>query len=52
MSDASAGDSKQEKQDPADPPLFAMMGPNDASSAPKIKMNRKAIIAERKNAIP
>lgn len=43
---------EQEKHDLAGPPLFAMMGPNDGSSAPKIRMNRKAIIAERKNVIP
>jgi Helix-turn-helix of DDE superfamily endonuclease len=51
MSEASALDTKQEKHDRADPPLFAMMGPNDASSVPKIRMNRKAILAARKNAI-
>ena|SRR5579872_4668269 len=34
------------------PPLFAMMEPNDASSAPKIQINKKAIIAARKNATP
>jgi len=33
-------------------PLFAMMGPNDASHAPKMQMNRKAAIAARKSAIP
>ena len=32
------------------PPLFAMMEPNDASSAPKTQINRKAILAARKNA--
>jgi hypothetical protein len=32
------------------PPLFAMMEPNDASSAPKMRINKKAIIAARKNA--
>lgn len=32
-------------------PLFAMMGPNGASAAPKIQMNRKAAIAARRNAI-
>jgi hypothetical protein len=32
------------------PPLFAMMEPNDASSAPKMQINKKAIIAARKNA--
>lgn len=32
------------------PPLFAMMEPNDASSAPKTRINKKAIIAARKNA--
>jgi Helix-turn-helix of DDE superfamily endonuclease len=34
----------------ASPPLFAMMEPNDGSSAPKIQLNKKAIIAARKNA--
>jgi len=34
------------------PPLFAMMAPNDASSAPKMRINKKAIIAARKNATP
>jgi hypothetical protein len=33
------------------PPLFAMMAPNDASSVPKTRLNRKATIAARKNAI-
>jgi hypothetical protein len=37
-------------QDP--PPLFAMMEPNDASNAPKMQINKKAIIAARKNATP
>ncbi len=32
-------------------PLFAMMAPSDASRAPKIRMNRKAVIAARKSAI-
>ena len=32
-------------------PLFAMMGANDASHAPKMQMNRKATIAARKSAI-
>jgi Helix-turn-helix of DDE superfamily endonuclease len=32
------------------PPLFAMMEPNDASSAPKMRINKPAIIAARKNA--
>src|SRR6266568_656393 len=31
-------------------PLFAMMEPNDASSAPKMQINKQAIIAARKNA--
>jgi len=52
MTNASAGATEQKKNDLADPPLFAMMGLNNASSAPKIRMNRKAIIAERKNVIP
>jgi hypothetical protein len=48
-SDVSSTTVEQEKHDPANSPLFAMMGRNGASSAPKIKMNRKAIIAARKN---
>ncbi len=32
-------------------PLFAMMGQNDASHAPKMQMNRKAAIAARKSAV-
>jgi hypothetical protein len=32
-------------------PLFAMMGPNDGSHAPKMQMNRKAAIAARKSVI-
>lgn len=34
------------------PPLFAMMEPNDVSSALKMQMNRKVIIAARKKVIP
>ena len=34
------------------PPLFAMMEPNDASSAPKMQINKKAIRAARKNVTP
>ena len=49
LPDPSAVALEPEKQDPAGPPLFAMMGPNDASSAPTIRMNRKAMIAARKN---
>jgi hypothetical protein len=33
-------------------PLFAMTAPSDASSVLKMKMNRKVIIAARKNVIP
>ena len=47
--DESSTDSKQEKHGSSDQPLFAMMGHNDVSSAPKTKMNRKATIAARKN---
>lgn len=32
-------------------PLFVMMAPSDASSAPKTRMNRKAAIAARKGAM-
>jgi DDE superfamily endonuclease len=42
----------QEAQSQDSPPLFAMMAPNGASSVPKMRLNRKAIIAARKNAIP
>ena len=52
MPEASSADTEQEKHASADSPLFAMMGLNDASRAPKIRMNRKAILAARKNAIP
>jgi hypothetical protein len=41
-----------EAQSQDSPPLFAMMAPNGASSVPKTRLNRKAIIAARKNAIP
>lgn len=34
------------------PPLFALMEPNDPSSAPKMRINKPAIIAARKNATP
>lgn len=34
------------------PPLFVTMAPNDASLVRKMPMNRKAIIAARKNATP
>ena len=49
------GDGPSEPLEPeavsqASPPLFAMMEPNDASSAPKMQINKKAIIAARKNA--
>lgn len=33
-------------------PLFVMMEPNDASTAPKMSLNRKTSIAARKSAIP
>jgi hypothetical protein len=41
----------QEAQNQDSPPLFAMMAPNGASSVPKTRLNRQAIIAVRKNAI-
>src|SRR5205809_5237356 len=50
--DESSTDSKQEKHGSSDQPLFAMMGRNGASSAPKIRINRKATIAVRKNVTP
>jgi hypothetical protein len=31
-------------------PLLATMGPNDASRAPRTRLNRRAVIAARKNA--
>ena len=34
------------------PPLFAMMEPNDVSSAPRMRINKQAIIAARKNVTP
>ena len=40
---------EQAKPESESSPLFAMMGRNDASSALKIKMNRKTTIAERKS---
>ena len=40
---------EQRKHEGAVRPLFAMMGQKGVSSAPKIKMNRKATIAARKN---
>jgi len=40
---------EQAKYERVSPPLFAMTEQRDASSALKTKMNRKAIIAERKN---
>lgn len=41
----------QEAHSQDTPPLFAMMAPNGASSVPKTRLNRKATIAARKNAI-
>ena len=41
----------QETGDSASPPLFAMMGPRDASSDQKMLKNRKNIIVERKRLI-
>jgi Helix-turn-helix of DDE superfamily endonuclease len=43
---------RQEAASQAPPPLFAMMAPNGASNVPKTRLNRKASIAARKNAIP
>jgi hypothetical protein len=40
---------------PADPPaspLLAMTGPNGASSAPRIRLSRRGVLAERKHVIP
>ena len=42
----------QEAQSQESIPLFAMTAPSGASSVPKTRLNRKAIIAARKNAIP
>jgi Helix-turn-helix of DDE superfamily endonuclease len=33
-------------------PLFAMTGPSGASSAPRIRLSKRAVIAARKSAIP
>lgn len=44
-----AGPVEAEVQSQEHVPLFAMMAPNDASSAPKMRINKKAIIAARKN---
>ena len=52
-----------ERRTPTDPPavaptsapvspLVAMMAPNGASSAPRIRLSRRAVIAVRKRAIP
>ena len=38
-----------EEPNPKSSPLFAMMEPSDGSNAPKMRMNRKVIIAARKN---
>jgi hypothetical protein len=46
----SSGDA--EGQSPNCSPLFAMMGLSGASNAPKMRMNRRAIIAARRNATP
>lgn len=43
---------RQEASSQGSSPLFAMMAPNGASNDPKTRLNRKAIIAARKNAIP
>ena len=42
---------RYETQSQDDPPLFAMMAPNGASSVPQTRLNRKAIRAARKKAI-
>jgi Helix-turn-helix of DDE superfamily endonuclease len=43
-------EAEAQSQDSA--PLFVMMEPNDVSSAPKIQINKQAIIAARKNVTP
>jgi hypothetical protein len=48
-SDVSETSVEQEKHERTSPPLFAMMERNDASSDLKIKVNRKATIAARKD---
>jgi hypothetical protein len=48
-SDACEAEIEQAKPERASSPLFAMMGQNDVFSVQKIKMNRKATIAARKN---
>jgi hypothetical protein len=37
---------------PAAAPLLPMTGPNGGSAAPRMRLNRRAVIAARKNAIP
>ena len=39
-----------EEPNPKSPPLFAMMEPSAGFNAPKMRMNRRVIIAARKNA--
>lgn len=41
--------SQAPEPDKSSPPLFATMAPSDASNVPKMRMNRKVIIAARKN---
>jgi hypothetical protein len=43
---------KLEGQNRDGSPLFAMTAPSDVSNVPKMLINRKAIIAARKNVIP
>jgi hypothetical protein len=49
FSEAGETSLEQTRSEGAIPPLFAMMGQKDVSSAPKTKMNRKATIAARKS---
>ena len=49
----SQGEAEPAEQEPVShqsPPLFAMMAPNDGSSAPKMQINKQAMIVARKKA--
>jgi hypothetical protein len=52
LSQLEAGPGEQDPVSSENAPLFAMMEPNDGSNAPKTRINKKAIIAARKNATP
>jgi hypothetical protein len=48
--ESALGGSEEQSRDAS--PLFVMTVPSDVSNAPKMRINRKAIIAARKNVIP